>query len=115
MHCELTEELLPPALDAFQNLRCKGREGWECSTRHLSVSEACGKQLTGNVTSHPLPFFFRAQPGVLGSAEVFKEEFVHPIELGQKQNATKRELAEARQSKTNNTQCRVRPTIHSAE
>ena len=71
-------------------------------------------QLTGNVTSHP-PLFFRAQPGVLGSAEVFKEEFVHPIELGQKQNATKRELAEARQSKNNNTQCRVTPTIHNIE
>ena len=36
---------------------------------------------------------------MLGNAEVFKEEFIHPIELGQKQNATKRELAEARQSK----------------
>nr|KAG5713963.1 hypothetical protein BaRGS_020291 [Batillaria attramentaria] len=40
-----------------------------------------------------------AQPEVLGSPENFVEEFVKPIERGQKHNATKRELAEARRKK----------------
>jgi hypothetical protein len=42
----------------------------------------------------------RAQPNVLGDAEDFVENFVRPIELGQKANATKRELAEARRSES---------------
>ncbi|KAL8605870.1 hypothetical protein ACOMHN_040514 [Nucella lapillus] len=40
-----------------------------------------------------------AQPNVLGQAEDFGEDFVRPIEHGQKQNATKRELAVARKKK----------------
>ncbi|XP_062592723.1 LOW QUALITY PROTEIN: DNA excision repair protein ERCC-6-like 2 [Saccostrea cucullata] len=39
------------------------------------------------------------QPGCLGSIDVFTEEFVVPIETGQKRDATKRELAMARKVK----------------
>ncbi|KAK3092117.1 hypothetical protein FSP39_025371, partial [Pinctada imbricata] len=39
------------------------------------------------------------QPGCLGSLATFKEEYVIPIEHGQKNDSTKRELAEARKLK----------------
>ncbi|XP_061181749.1 DNA excision repair protein ERCC-6-like 2 [Saccostrea echinata] len=39
------------------------------------------------------------QPGCLGSIDLFTEEFVVPIETGQKRDATKRELAMARKVK----------------
>jgi hypothetical protein len=39
---------------------------------------------------------FRVQPGCLGSIDSFTEEFVVPIETGQKRDASKRELALAR-------------------
>ncbi|CAI9611706.1 unnamed protein product, partial [Staurois parvus] len=37
-----------------------------------------------------------AVPGCLGSRNQFKEEFSNPVELGQRHNATKRELATGR-------------------
>ncbi|ESP05258.1 hypothetical protein LOTGIDRAFT_103296, partial [Lottia gigantea] len=40
-----------------------------------------------------------AQPGILGSVYEFTEEFVRPIEKGQRNDVTKRELAEARKKK----------------
>lgn len=44
-------------------------------------------------------FSFRARPGFLGNLKSFEMEFVKRIERGQKHDATKRELAEARKSK----------------
>lgn len=41
-------------------------------------------------------FFFRVQPGCLGSIDTFTAEYVIPIETGQKCDASKRELATAR-------------------
>lgn len=41
---------------------------------------------------------YRAQPGCLGRLVDFQEEYVGPIELGQRHDANKRELAEARKS-----------------
>ena len=41
-------------------------------------------------------FFFRVQPGCLGSIDTFTAEYVIPIETGQKRDASKRELATAR-------------------
>ena len=47
-------------------------------------------------------FYCRTQPGVLGSYDKFSTEFAYPIEKGQKHDASKRELAEARKSKDSN-------------
>ena len=41
-------------------------------------------------------FFFRVRPGCLGSIDIFTAEYVIPIETGQKCDASKRELANAR-------------------
>lgn len=38
----------------------------------------------------------RVQPGCLGNTDTFTAEYVVPIETGQKQDASKRELATAR-------------------
>lgn len=39
---------------------------------------------------------YRVQPGCLGNIDTFTAEYVVPIETGQKQDASKRELATAR-------------------
>lgn len=42
----------------------------------------------------------RVQPGCLGNIDTFTAEYVVPIETGQKQDASKRELATARKGST---------------
>ena len=55
--------------------------------------------VTHSLTESFLSFFHRAQPGCLGRQLDFEQEYVNAIELGQRHDANKRELAEARKSK----------------
>ncbi|XP_076462027.1 uncharacterized protein LOC143294538 isoform X2 [Babylonia areolata] len=71
---------------ALRKLKCRRRYGLTGTALQNSMSELwC--------------ILDWAQPNVLGSAEDFEEDFVRPIELGQKRDATKRELAVARRKK----------------
>lgn len=70
--------------------------------------EKCGAKIKKNFRSllrlkvaaelglNIIVFLCRAVPGCFGSKNQFKEEFSNPVELGQRHNATKRELATGR-------------------
>uniref|UniRef100_A0A2C9L9G4 DNA excision repair protein ERCC-6-like 2 n=1 Tax=Biomphalaria glabrata TaxID=6526 RepID=A0A2C9L9G4_BIOGL len=64
------------------------------------INTPCRFGLTGTVLQNNLTELWSlldwAQPGVLGTLPQFENDFIDVIELGQRQDATKRELAQAR-------------------
>ncbi|KAI8773176.1 DNA excision repair protein ERCC-6 2, partial [Biomphalaria glabrata] len=67
------------------------------------INTPCRFGLTGTVLQNNLTELWSlldwAQPGVLGTLPQFENDFIDVIELGQRQDATKRELAQARKQK----------------